>query len=243
MPAAVDALWTIDPFLGDLLDKTVYRLADPRRASEAIAAAGQDGSWMIETKVPVDAVDVLAVLCDLGFHVIDTNVQLDSPAAGLELCSSLPDEVEVRDTRSEDRSAVERVASENLVLSRFHLDGRIGIEQGRRIKRAWAGNYFEGRRGDRLLVVDNNGSVGGFLLVLQHGSLGVIDLVALEPALRGRGVLGALIHAWLTKTPAIDRVMVGTQIANVGSLRAYGKLGFRVCGSTHVLHCHGTSAC
>ena len=34
-------------------------------------------------------------------------------------------------------------------------------------------------------------------------------------------------------------LLVGTQIANVPSMRAYQKLGFRVCDSSYVLHYHG----
>jgi hypothetical protein len=237
-----DIAWAKDCFLGDFLGKSVYRLADPHRAKEAIAAINQDQAWMIETKVSVDALNTLTFLTDLGFRLIDTNVQLDRLTTGLFLPSSLPTEVQVRDACNEDRTAVERIAAENLLTSRFHLDEKIGPEIGSRIKRAWVGNYFEGCRGDRLLVVVNNGKVGGFLLVLERGPLGIIDLVALDSALRGLGALGALVNAWFAKTSKIERVLVGTQIVNFRSLRAYGKLGFRVCSATHVLHCHGPSS-
>lgn len=236
----VYAPWARDAFLEGILGKTVYRLAEPQHAKEALESVSRDKSWMIETKVPVNAPRVLAVLADLGFRLIDTNVQFDSPAASLTL-NSPPRMISVREARIEDRPTVERIAVENLITSRFHLDPAIGPELGSRIKGAWVGNYFEGRRGNGLLVVEHKGVVGGFLLVLESGSVGTIDLIALDPALRGLGAVEALIAAWLAKVPAIERVVVGTQISNHRSLRSYGKVGFRVCGAAYVLHCHGFS--
>ena len=107
------------------------------------------------------------------------------------------------------------------------------------MKEAWAGNYFDGKRGEGLLVAERDGTVGGFLQVLERGDAGTIDLVALDPALRGSGAFAALIRTWLVRRPAIARVVVGTQISNVRSLRAYGRVGFRVCAASYILHCHG----
>jgi RimJ/RimL family protein N-acetyltransferase len=80
--------------------------------------------------------------------------------------------------------------------------------------------------------------VSGFLLVLERDRLGVVDLVAVEPRVRGTGAAGALVGTWRAASPHLERIVVGTQISNVRSLRAYGKLGFRVCSATHVLHRH-----
>lgn len=227
-----------DAFLGSFLGKAVYRLTNPKYVKEAIESLGLVQPWMVEAKVPVEELRVLELLSNHGFRLIETNVQLDCSRAALNLNSQLGT-ISIREARSEDRSAIERVAADNLITSRFHLDQRIGPELGRRIKGAWAGNYFEGRRGDGLLVAECNGVVGGFLLVLERDDVGVIDLIALDPVLRGSGVVGSLMDYWLRTSPEIQRVVVGTQIANQRSLRAYGKVGFRVCDAAYVLHCHG----
>ena len=36
----------------------------------------------------------------------------------------------------------------------------------------------------------------------------------------------------------INQIKVGTQISNLGSIDFYTKLGFRVVGSSYVLHMH-----
>lgn len=193
---------------------------------------------MIETCMPVDSLDLLALLCGLGFELVDTNVQLDASPGELRL-GQPAEGIVVRSADIADREAVERIAVETLVFSRFHRDARIGLDVGRRIKAAWVGNYFDGRRGQRLLVATHAERVGGFLLALESKNVGTIDLIAMEPALRGLGVVGALIHAWLEAAPTMQRFAVGTQLLNTPSLRAYGKLGFRFHKAQHVLHCHG----
>jgi hypothetical protein len=103
-------------------------------------------------------------------------------------------------------------------------------------------NFFAGRRGDRLLVADTATGVAGFLLALEQGDQGVIDLVALDPRLRGSGALGGLVASWVAAAPGLARLAVGTQLSNVRSMRAYGRMGFRVSKTTYVLHCHGQVA-
>ncbi len=155
----------------------------------------------------------------------------DKPALVAGVC--------IRNATLADRSEVERVAGDNLVTSRFHLDPQIEPARARRLKQAWLGNYFDGKRGERLLVAECDKAVGGFLLVLERRDVGTIDLIALDPRLRGSGAFAGLIRAWLDSAPAISRVVVGTQISNVRSLRSYCRIGFRVCATAYVLHYHG----
>lgn len=230
-----------DAFSERYLGKPVYRLAQNELADEALQSLAASGSFLIEARVPAEAVETMARLTALGFRVIDTGVQLDVPAAAIRTSTTpvLVAGVVIRDAVPADRLAVERVAGANLVTSRFHLDPQIDPARASRLKEAWAGNFFDGRRGERLLVAENDGGVGGLLLVLERGNVGTIDLIALDQGLRGSGAFASLIRAWLDSNPAIARVVVGTQISNVRSLRAYGRLGFRVCGAACVLHYHG----
>jgi GNAT superfamily N-acetyltransferase len=234
--------WTRDPFLEHCLERPVYRLREPAAASRAIVAARTSREWMIEARVSVEQVATLAALTALGFLIIDTNIQLDCRRDSLAGTSPRAGTWSVRASRPADRHAVERIAAHQLTASRFHLDPRIGGHLAARVKREWVGNFFEGRRGERLLVVDTDAGVRGFLLVLEREALGVIDLVALEPDVRGSGAAAALVESWRTGSPQLERFLVGTQISNVRSLRAYAKLGFRVCAAAHVLHKHAGDA-
>jgi ribosomal protein S18 acetylase RimI-like enzyme len=237
----MNSLLVPDAFTGGHLGRRVYRLTDPDRAAEALGqVAGGGEPVLIEAKIPAADVRTVALLTSLGFRVIDTGVQLDAlPAALLARVAKLERSTcRVRHATPADRAAVERVAGDNLVTSRFHLDPQIDPARASGLKRAWVGNFFEGRRGDRLFVAESDRGVAGFLLVLERDGEGVIDLIALDPILRGTGAAGALILAWVECAPALTRVVVGTQVSNVQSLRAYDKLGFRVCGASYALHHH-----
>lgn len=195
---------------------------------------------MVEARVPVSDVEHLARLTASGFAVVDVGVQLDAPASVLRAC---PDPVSrswsVRDAAVRDCEPVARVAGEMLVTSRFHLDPRIESQLASELKREWVRNFFKGLRGNRLLVAELDGEVAGFLQVLEREGLGTIDLIAVLPVLQGTGAAGDLIKQWLRESSAITNVRVGTQISNVRSLRAYGRLGFRARESAYVLHFHG----
>lgn len=230
--------WSSDEFLEQCLQRPVLRLQDPAAASSALDAARGNREWMIEARVPVDQVAALAQLTAQGFRVIDTNVQLDCAPALLITTPISSDKWRIRQAQPADREAVRELCAAQMTTSRFHLDPRIGAAASARVKRQWVGNFFEGKRGDRLYVADAPGGVTGFLLVLERGALGVIDLVALDPSIRGTGAMGALVAVWCAQSSKLDRIVVGTQISNTRSLRAYEKLGFRVCSAAHVLHRH-----
>jgi ribosomal protein S18 acetylase RimI-like enzyme len=240
--SAASAEWTRDAFLERCLERPVFRLHLIPAASRAIAEAKASRSWMIEARVPVEQVESLALLTSQGFRIIDTNVQLDCLYESLTVAVSSPGDWCIRMAQSADRAAVQDIAALNLTTSRFHLDPRLGGQIAARVKREWVGNFFDAERGDHMFVVDTPAGVRGFLLVLERDALGVIDLVALEPGIRGTGAAGALVDSWRAASPHLERIVVGTQISNVRSLRAYGRLGFRVYAATHVLHRHPDNA-
>jgi GNAT superfamily N-acetyltransferase len=240
--SAASGEWTRDAFLERCLERPVFRLRHIAAASRVIAEAKASRSWMIEARVPVEQVEALALLTSQGFQIIDTNVQLDCVPESLSVPVATSVEWRIRPAQATDRGAVQTLAALHLTTSRFHLDPRIGEQAGARVKREWVGNFFDAKRGDHMFVVDTPAGVSGFLLVLERDRLGVIDLVAVEPRARGTGAAGALVGTWRAASPHLERIVVGTQISNVRSLRAYGKLGFRVCSATHVLHRHPDDA-
>ena len=71
---------------------------------------------------------------------------------------------------------------------------------------------------------------------MSHG-IAVIDLVAVATEAHGRGAGSALTAAFANRYRGMPR-LVGTQIANVPSIRLYSKLGFQLAKSSYVLHLH-----
>jgi len=234
--------WVRDEFLTACLDRPVIRVQDLAAAAQAVEHARTHPRWMVEARVPVDQVASLGRLTGQGFRLIDTNVQLDCAVAQLGAAEATSKEWSIRPAAPVDREVVVELAATQMSLSRFHLDPGIEPAFAAAVKRAWVGNFFESRRGDGLYVVDTAAGIAGFLLVLERGTQGIIDLIAVQPRVRGTGVVAALVGAWVARSPQLDRLLVGTQIANFRSLRAYAKLGFKVCAAAHVLHKHPDEA-
>lgn len=232
------ALLAPDGFASGHLGLSVFRLTDVAAAREALAGiTTEPGAVLVEVKVPVERVADVAALTALGFWVVDTAVQLDAPAPTL-IAAAVPvgADSRVRDAEPTDREVVARIVGENMINSRYHLDPRIDPTRASAFKRAWVSNFFDGLRGQRLLVTVGARGVGAILLVLEKGNQGVIDLIAVDQAHRGSHSAARLIQMWLTSSPHLASVLVGTQVSNLPSLRLYGRLGFRVCGASHVLH-------
>ena len=177
----------------------------------------------------------VAFLEGMGFRLIDTNISLEK---GCDPRGPSDSAKNARFAFPEDREAVRNLAGENFVYSRFHLDPRIERETADRIKASWAENFFLGKRGDHLVVGASGVRPDGFLLLLRSGSDLVIDLIAVARASRRKGLAAAMISFAEQEIRGVDRILVGTQVANIPSIRLYEKLGFRVCASTYVFHFH-----
>ena len=189
----------------------------------------------VDAKMAVTRIDELRHLQDLGFRIVDTNVQLSRKAEPLQSATEM-----CRFAVPEDESRVCDIAASSFSVSRFHLDTKIPKEIADRIKAGWAGNFFRGCRGDWMVVAEDENGLAGFLQLLQHGDEAIqIDLIAVAEDARGRGLGRAMIGFGSQRClgrPA--EVRVGTQIANIRSLKLYSFLGFVFTSATYVLHLH-----
>src|SRR5207249_33706 len=117
-------------------------------------------------------------------------------------------------------------------FSRFHLDPLVDNAIANRIKHSWIESYLEGRRGEKLLVAVIGNMPVGFLAVLSNekdeAPSRTIDLIAVDSAHRRKGIAEVLIrHLVEDSRHRFQNLFVGTQVANVPSIRLYEKLGFR----------------
>lgn len=231
-----------DKFIAGILGKPAFRLNSPSQAADAIALSGQVG--FVYVKVGTQEQDTIALLETSGFRLIDTNVQLDRPREGSWLEANLALGYRVRFANPNDRSSVETVACESFLYTRFHLDPEIPNQHANQIKAAWAGNFFAGERGEHMVVACDAADIPvGFLQLLNREGELVIDLIAVAVPHQGKGVATAMIRFAVEHCrPQRERLVVGTQIANTPSLRAYEKLGFRVCDASYLFHYHGPLA-
>lgn len=215
-----------DPWLSGILGKPAYHLSGGDFARP-------DGAAFVDTKVVVDDTATLLRLQAVGFAVMDTNIQL------IRLAGPMPqDAARVRAAAAADEAAVRVLAAEAFVFDRFHRDPAIGHDAASRLKAEWAGNYFAGKRGDRMIVAEDDAGIAGFLQLLRSQDGGtVIDLVAVAERSRGKG-LGRAMIALAANAPDTGAMKVGTQIANPRSIALYQTLGFHMTSASYVLHLH-----
>lgn len=215
-----------DPWLAEVLGRPAYAVDRP---------VGEASPGFYYAKVPVDEVERVRELTEDGFAVVDVNVTLarepgtDAPAAPPSVAPA----------RRDHHEALLEIAGSCFRYSRFHLDPQLPNELADRVKRQWVRSYVDGRRGVELLAAVEDGAPVGFLAVLEQDGALVIDLIGVAAAAQGRGFGGALVAAFVARHGAGGRrLLVGTQIANVPSLRLYAAHRFAVASSTYVLHRH-----
>lgn len=221
-----------DDWLAGLLGKAVWHLtpsADPRRPIVVPAVA----PCFVDARLPVSRTEVARRLEDAGFRLVDTGMNFERPtwAAAHSRFSRMAEPT--------DRSAIEAIAVRNFSFSRFHLDPLVSNDAANEIKRQWAGNYFDGKRGDGMIVAEVEGRTVGFLQYLVAGDVLTIDLVAVDDRYRGRGLARDMIAYADSLVPGVAFLRVGTQLANAASLRSYMGDNFRLISSSYVFHYHG----
>lgn len=221
-----------DSWLSEMIGKPAWHLTPTGRELDRVPLPG-DGPCFVDAKAPANDVETVGRVENAGFRLVDTNLQLERPAWPVARSRT------GRFALPEDRSAVERLAESAFTYSRFHMDPLIPRSTADRIKRAWAGNYFDGKRGDHMVVSEVDGEIAGFLQLFQQGDLLIIDLVAVSSRFRGRGLAADMLAFAESTIPNVGRVKVGTQAANARALHAYSRDKFRIISATYVFHYHG----
>jgi ribosomal protein S18 acetylase RimI-like enzyme len=226
-----------DEFLSGIVGRPSFRVGLPAQGRDdatidAIRAAQQHPVFLY-AKLPTESLAAVAQLEELGFHLIDTNVTLERKAAGQRIAPAT-----IRPARPGDRDAVMAIAATSFTYSRLHLDPAIPRAVADRSRAQWAGNFFAGSRGDRMIVGESDGALAGFAQLLgPSDGVVTIDLIGVAEPYRRRGIAGTLIAA-SAEIAGAQILRVGTQIANAPSLRLYQALGFRIVASQSVLHYH-----
>lgn len=201
-----------------------------------IAGAGKSFFY---GKLPTYDVVGGASLTQSGFTVVDTNVILELKGG---VSHGVPSII-VEEARADQFQSLQDIAASCFRYSRFHLDPLFPKELADAIKRRWVENYCNRSRGSALYAARIDHVPVGFLAALTTGDAGqeaaVIDLLGVAPEYQRRGVGAALVmhfvDAWAGR---VGRLRVGTQIANVASLRFYQRCGFEIAESSYVFHGH-----
>jgi ribosomal protein S18 acetylase RimI-like enzyme len=226
-----------DEWLGERLGTRCWRVS-PSNEGVALDSLGSKGACFAYAKVPVAEIGLVRDLIGHGFYPVDVALQFEG------VVQPAPAGSGIRFAAPADRDGVARVAGATFEFSRFHLDPAIPRNLANAMKAEWAGNFFVGLRGDGMVVAEVDGRVAGFLQLLwRPQNVLLVDLIGVDRACQGRGIARQLIHFAAQKGTGDGRVPaaihVGTQVANVKSVRLYESLGLRQASAHYVLHYHG----
>jgi ribosomal protein S18 acetylase RimI-like enzyme len=233
-----------DAWLSAVVGHDVFKVqASPAPAGQVIPIASPDRHpAMYYAKIETHRVDVVRALASAGFYTVDVNVTLGRKASG----PARPDatgEIWVGDAEPEHHEALLEIAATCFRYSRFHLDPLVPAETAHRIKREWVRSYVRTERGDRLFAAVLQGRPVGFLAALLSDADGrraaVIDLIGVAPSCQRRGIGRALVACFIEHyREQCEWLRVGTQIANMASIRLYEALGFGLEATQYVMHMH-----
>ena len=184
-----------------------------------------------------------------GFKFIDTlityNTKTNLNYSESKLINS--SDFHIRESREEDSETVAKLAFNSFKLSRFHLDPEIDNYLACKIKYEWVLNYFNGKRGNKLFVIDSKSEnkIVGFILLIEKNDLLkknksiIIDLISIHPKFNRIGLAFELIsHASNYYKENFSKLVVGTQAVNIAANNLYQKSKFRMTKSTYIFHYH-----
>lgn len=241
-----------DAWMSEILGKPCYGVTINRQFIESCAVVGtEEKMWLDKihrehvftfTKINTTDIPFIRFAEKQGFNLVDTNVSLvlKQPAKAENDDNST---YNCCFATSADEEAACDVGRMSFNFTRFHLDDFIPKKTADYIKAEWVRNYFKGRRGDKMVLAKSgDGTVGFLQLFVNPIAIGsdvvVIDLIAVAPEHRRKGLAGKMISFAINKLCNGQRMMVGTQIANIPSIKLYQQLGFVFDNAQYVFHYH-----
>lgn len=234
-----------DVWLSDILKKDVFRIASDMSTTlsdssiNGLGEAIAKSSVFLYSKIPTTSVESAQFLERKGFYLVDTNVTFEK-----DLITSAPLEISetsysVRDATPSDESQLVALARQSFSQTRFHLDSRISADCANTIKAEWVRNFFKGKRGNRMVVAVQDGKICGFLqLLFSEENVLTIDLIGVDAEHRRKNIARNMILFAEKPRNKFEKMRVGTQIVNIGSIRLYEGLGFKLVSSEYVFHFH-----
>jgi len=232
-----------DEWLSKQIGKSVYQLKandlledDFSKDWKKFRTGRIKENYLVFSKISTNSVTMCQCLEKANFKLIDTNVKFELHDNKLSVKQQHND-IEICFAEKKHQQAVEKIARDNFLYSRFHLDPLIDDDIADQIKQNWVKNYFIGKRGDEMFLALLDNKPAGFLqLIIKEKEL-FIDLIGVDKIAQGRGVASSMIQFASTNIKS-SCIKVGTQIGNLPSIKLYQKLGFVLTESDYVFHYH-----
>ena len=237
-----------DQWLSIIINKDVYKVViDEPFYKDISSSQSNDLSEICKikpvflySKVSTNEMKYIKLLSDNKFDLIDTNVVFDNHKF---ISNGIRGNVRIRLATQEDEVQTVDVARKAFTFSRFHLDNRFSQKTADLIKAEWVRNFFKGKRGKYMIVAESGNEIVGFLQLLasQENDTFIIDLIGVDDSFRRQGIANDMILNITNLCHECDKIIVGTQVSNIPSIRLYENLGFRLASSQYVFHYHNNS--
>jgi ribosomal protein S18 acetylase RimI-like enzyme len=201
------------------------------------------GPDTVFVKARISCMDLAALhaLEDCGFKVIETYIDF---RFHLEQLDAKPDaDIRIRLAEKSEIDAVKQIALTAFRYNRYMMDPQLPDREARESRMIWVENSFRGRA-EAVYVACIDEQITGFLILRKTSNenghkIGLIDLIAIDPAFTKQGLGMALVqqslHHYFESAQFID---VGTQANNVAAISLYLKMGFKYHRPSYTLHLH-----
>ena len=232
-----------DEWLSEQIDKNVYQLKVIDLLEDDFSQDWKEfrknhikENYFVFSKISTNSVNIWQCVEKVNFKLIDANVKFELHG-NISSDSKYQKDIDICFAEKTHQEATGKIARDNFIYSRFHLDPLIDNDIASRIKQNWVKNYFFGKRGDvMVLALLNNEPVGFLQLIIKNKEL-FIDLIGVDKIAQGKGIASSMIQ-FASKNIEQSCIKVGTQIGNIPSIKLYQKLGFVLTGSDYVFHYH-----
>ncbi|WP_409308317.1 dTDP-4-amino-4,6-dideoxy-D-galactose acyltransferase [Pectobacterium sp. B1J-3] len=191
---------------------------------------------LTQAKIAADNLALADSLADLGFRLVEGEVDLSLPLHPTTTATPLP---RWREATSDDIPALRDTASRVFALSRFRTPWYQREDSGR-FYAQWIENAVRGTFDHAcLLVEDATGNPQGWVTLRRIDDTDArIGLLGVFPGMTNRGVgaqLMAVAEMWCRER-GIRRLWVGTQMGNVAAIRLYLRCGARIESTAYWLY-------
>ena len=123
-------------------------------------------------------------------------------------------------------------------FSRFNLDEKFDVEKFKKLYRIWIDNSLNGSIADELLIYQENKELVGFVTYKKDENVVTYSLLAVFPEHQGKAI-GAKLFEFVAQKMAkqnIKKLMIRTQLSNVGACHIYDKLGYVILEKKYIKH-------
>jgi ribosomal protein S18 acetylase RimI-like enzyme len=222
--------WDTD-FFGHRIARLNGNRLDPLIVQSVYAWSEANAIDCLYFLAEADDLHTIRLAEDHGFRLVEVRLNTERKLADWnpDTRARAAEDVSIRFGRTEDIPAVQAIARNSYVDSRFYFDERFSKEKWQAYYQTWVKNSFEGRA-DLRLVAEKEGEIVGYItgLVAQGKPEGQYELTGVRESARKSGVGQELFRSgldWYVRN-GIGYVWLATQGRNIATQRMVQRNGF-----------------